>query len=270
MATKNFTRLFTISVLLFVLVGCGGKATSTPASLPTITAAQVFTSSMIGQTWTFQNGYGDLTTIAVESAPAIAAGLAGNKVVFHYRKSNARSYWAPGIPDAELWFVLHQQPDGSWSSTASLINFPKSCSFCTDPPNWKTLTSDVHPVPGMPMPYGIIPASASGTPFIVDTAYQSHTIFNDAEPDFDDISLTQPANAPFPWRNSFYVESVTTPIFSGSAIVSEQWEGPCFPAPGCAHEKWYFAPGLGLVKVVPINIGAGDNADSNLTMVRIS
>lgn len=263
----------TLFALLVVFVGCGGKTSPIAHLAPTtLTAAQVFTTSMIGQTWTFQNGYGDTSIVSVEPAPPNAAGFSGNNAVFHYHdKSAARAYWNPGTPNAELWFVLHEQPDGSWNSTASLINFPQSCAFCSDPPNWKTLTSDIRQVPGQPMPYGIIPASAtSGVTDTVDTSYQSHTLFNGPQPDFSDVTLTQSANAAISWRNNFYIENVSTPLYSGPAIVSEQWEGPCFPTmqPGCAHEKWYFAPGLGMVKVIPLNIGAGDNADPNLTMIR--
>jgi hypothetical protein len=36
---------------------------------------------------------------------------------------------------------------------------------------------------------------------------------------------------------------VQTPIYTGPAIVSEQFEGQC------GHELWYFAPGFGLVKI---------------------
>lgn len=271
MARKTLPLFLLLS--LTIISGCGGNTSAPVNASPevTITAAQVFSASMIGQTWPFHNGYGDITTISVESAPDGAAGFAGVNAIFHYRKNNARAYWNPGTPDAELWFVLHQQADGSWSSTASLINFPQSCAFCTSPPNWKTLTSDIRAIPGQPIPYGIIPASAStSAKTIIDTSYQSHTLFNGPEPDFSDVSISQPANPPLPWRNSFYIENVSTPVYSGPAIVSEQWEGPCFPImqPGCAHEKWYFAPNLGMVKVVPINIGAGDNADPKLTMVR--
>jgi len=262
-----------LALLSLLLVGCGGNVSprpSTPLSA-TITSADVFNTSMIGETWTFHNGYGDATTISIEPAPPVAAGFAGNNVVFHYRKENARSYWNPGTPDAELWFVLHQQVDNSWTSTASLIIFPESCVFCTDPPNWTSLTTNTRPIDGKPIPYAIIPASVTrGETSTIDTMYELHMAFNTKEPDFSDITLTQPPVSQVPWRNSFYSEYVSVPAYTGPAMVSEQWEGPCFPVmqPGCAHEKWYFAPALGLVQVVPLNIGAGDNADPQLTMYR--
>lgn len=262
-----------LALLSLLLVGCGGSISQRPSSaaLATITSADVFNTGMIGQTWTFHNGYGDATTISIESTPAVAAGFAGNNVVFHYRKDNARAYWNPGTPDAELWFVLHQQADNSWTSTASLIHFPESCVFCNDPPNWTSLTANSRPIDGKPMPYAIIPASVTrGATTTIDTAYDLHMAFNHAEPDFADITLTQPSIAQVPWHNSFYIEFVSLPVYAGPTMVSEQWEGPCFPVmqPGCAHEKWYFAPALGLVQVVPISVGAADSADPQLTMYR--
>jgi hypothetical protein len=76
------------------------------------------------------------------------------------------------------------------------------------------------------------------------------------------------------WRTDSSIELVSTPVYSGPALVSEQWEsfsGPCFPPgqQGCAHEKWYFAPRIGLVRVVPIDTGSGTAADPNLVLVRI-
>jgi len=261
-----------LALLSLLLVGCGGSVSPRPSSTAsvTITSADVFNTGMIGQVWTFHNGYGDATTISIEQPPANASGFGGNNVVFHYRKDNVRAYWNPGVPDAELWFVLHQQADTSWTSTASLISFPDSCGFCNDPPNWTSLTTNTRPVDGKPIPYAIIPASASKDAITIDTAYDLHMVFNGAEPDFSDITVTQPSVGQVPWRNSFYIEYVSVPAYTGPAMVSEQWEGACFPVvePGCAHEKWYFAPGLGLVQVTTLNIGGGDKTDPQITMYR--
>jgi hypothetical protein len=66
---------------------------------------------------------------------------------------------------------------------------------------------------------------------------------------------------------------VTTPIYSGNASVSEQWEN-CnadHTNAGCGHEKWWFAPELGLVKVWQINSGSGHDGDEDpkITMLRV-
>jgi hypothetical protein len=75
------------------------------------------------------------------------------------------------------------------------------------------------------------------------------------------------------WRTEFYLEDVDTPIYSGLAAVSEQRENcnATFTNPGCGHEKWWFAPGLGLVKVWQINSSDGieGDLDTKLIMVRV-
>ena len=75
------------------------------------------------------------------------------------------------------------------------------------------------------------------------------------------------------WRTEFYIEDVSTPIYSGPAAVSEQRENcnATFTNAGCGHEKWWFAPGLGLVKVWQINSTSGveGDLDPKLTMVRV-
>jgi hypothetical protein len=80
-----------------------------------------------------------------------------------------------------------------------------------------------------------------------------------------DSVITGPAIAEVFWSTDSYIEQVTTPVYSGPALVSDQREGTC------GHEKWYFAPGLGLVKVQPMNdSSAGCVAeDPALTMSRV-
>ncbi len=59
----------------------------------------------------------------------------------------------------------------------------------------------------------------------------------------------------FRWTSKLYVETVETPAYSGPAVVNEEFEGCSSPAQetpdsvACAHEKWYFAPGIGLVEI---------------------
>src|SRR5581483_2856934 len=57
------------------------------------------------------------------------------------------------------------------------------------------------------------------------------------------------------WRTDSYITNICIPFnqWCGNVLVSEQWEA-CDTTTwngtgGCVHEKWYFAPRLGLVKV---------------------
>ena len=249
---------FSLLLSLTILSGCGG----TPVPAITLTAQQVF-APKVGDVWTFQNGYGAINTVTIEAPASLhrvnpdgtvtdiswndqsnVSGRTGNNVVFHYQKTDPCSYWALCIPDAELWFVLNQNQDGSWRSTASLIDFPQGCPWCSPGP--AIFTSDVlDNQPGIGTPYQIIPPTLHTGDMIVDKTRVNAT-FNPGLT-FDNTipagaPLTGPADGEF-FETDFYIEDVSTPVYSGPASVSDQFEGPC------GHEKWYFAPGWGLVKV---------------------
>jgi hypothetical protein len=222
-----------------------------------------------GDVWTFVNGYGDTTTIATEIAPDPVACRSGNNIIWHYRKSQSRAYWNPGIQGAEILFVLHQNPDGSWRSTASVISFPLT--------DYKVMTWDIldNP-PGVPLPYQIAPPRLHrGDHLMYETladAVGGPGLFtlNCVVPEG---ALTALPGHGEQWRTEYYMEDLSTPIYAGPTSVSEQWEN-CAQSQtnvGCGHEKWWFAPDLGLVKVQQFNTGSGipNDVDPRVTMVRV-
>ncbi|MBZ5504655.1 MAG: hypothetical protein LAO78_04120 [Acidobacteriia bacterium] len=237
----------TALILLLFLIGCGGHLPPpATADQSPLTGASVFNESMVGQTWCFQNGHGDANCIEIQSAPPNAACRGGHNLVMHFTKTQDRTYWALGVPQAELWFVLHQNPDGSWRSSASLINMPQGCPWC--PPGPYIVSSDVFDAqPGMPLPYLIAPPDTLGV--VQDGLFNETRVNYTSEPGLS-FNCNIPSAAPLVgpkdgeyWRTDFYQSSVTTPVYSGPAIVSDQYEGIC------GHERWYFAPNLGLVKI---------------------
>jgi hypothetical protein len=252
----------TILALLVVIAGSGGDS---PASAPaTITAGQVFSASMIGQTWTFQNGFGDISTIDIQAAAFCEAGICdGKSVVMHFAKTVCRSYWQPGVCGAELWFVIHLEADGSYRAIASKVKFPQGCpySLCV-PSTAPTLTTqNPQPIAGMPLPYTVIPAMGTeGQSATVKTAYtsfwQTGVLTDDAvTPNFP---VTQ-----VPWSTTSGVQQVTTPMTGTvKALVSEQREG-------LVHEIWYAVPGVGFVEFAALDFGNGKGLNPLLTMKRI-
>lgn len=267
----HHSKCFALLLLSLSLFGCGGivndqdspapRATPTPAPVTapvTITAAQVFSAS-IGQVWTFRNGYGDLTTITIEAPPS-GNYLPAGSVVFHYRKNACRAYPAAGVCGAEYLFALSPEADGSWRSIFTGFIFPDT------PPAWANgshlWTADFQQVPGMPLPYTIIPATA--TTGITNSVPTDYDRWDDAGVvNFDSI-ISGPAAARVRWQTDSYIENVSTLVYSGPGLVSDQFESACI------HEKWYFAPGLGLVKVIPLDNGSCTPGDPLLTMERIS
>jgi hypothetical protein len=182
---------------VLALISCGGAQTSrfpkdgstdSPACLTcpaSISASQVFSNT--AQTWTLQNGYGDLTWIDVMPQ-------SDGSTIWHYHKNACRAYWMIGGCSAELWFKI-AIIDGKWYSTGGHIVAPLGFPWDTTgtPQDFEySVTGD----PGMPRPYLIIADSGTN----VDTTF----------PDFGVHTR---------WKTSMYVEN--------GELISEQWEGPC-------------------------------------------
>jgi hypothetical protein len=111
------------------------------------------------------------------------------------------------------------------------------------------------------LPYLIIPASGSTAGHTaVHTEYRSHWQRG--------VLTDEPVKPDYPvrtvkWSTSTWVETVTTPLTGKepvNCLVSHQTEGK-------VEEHWCFAPGLGLVWVVPVR--SYEPIDPLLAMKRI-
>lgn len=261
--TKNMYKILFVVSLCVSAIACGGSSlprlpqdgSSDPASSPTptpvsitIKASDILNMGMIGETWTFQNGNGAINTFEIQAVPANAGCRDGNNLAIHMTKTVTNTYWQMGAPAAEVFTLLHQNPDGSWRATANLINMPQGSLFSGP----MVVTSDIiDNRPEMPLPYMIAPMDTStGQHFIFETrssgtgAQGLSYVCNIP----DGTPLAGPMDGEY-WRTDFYIENVSTPLYSGPAIVSDQFEGVC------GHEKWYFAPNLGIVEIKPLNDG---------------
>lgn len=278
---QNLSKTLLVVALCTLALSCGGqnrlpvdnpppRNTPTPVPTPTplpvtITADSVLNMGMIGQTWLFMNDFGCSTTFSIQ-APApvnrtnpdgtitvvtftdpngFAAGRGGDNLVIYMTKGGTNCYWSFGSPNAEIWFLLHRNTDNSWRSTASIMNLPHGCLWCVPTTAPFIMTSDIlDNQPGMPLPYLIAPPTTStGDHFINETRVNGtgNTFLT-----FDNMipsgALSGPSDGEY-WRTDFYISNVSTPAYSGPAIVSDQYEGVC------GHERWYFAPGRGIVKI---------------------
>jgi hypothetical protein len=281
MATPNFTRLFSNSGLLstgmkstmlvlllaLLLVGCGGITppvtsdlqprptptpvpVTTPAPTPTPAPSVYFNSSMIGQKWTFVNGYGDHTFIDVQAAPAGSQA----QVVWHYTKDNCRAYWNPGDCTSVLWFGITENPDRSWSATQFLV----TCDACIGSSTQGSATIK----PTAPGGYLVIPppqaAFTTGNTGYVP-CWQLDVL--SWVPDNCNIIGATPIS----WVTEGFMDNISTPAYSGPVLVAKQAEN-CPDT--CTIELWYFAPNLGLVQVVQLQ-SSNVVDDPSLAMQRI-
>lgn len=226
-----------------LLVGCGGIVAPKPLpqNIPVkMASADIFSNH--AETWTFQNAYGDLTFIDINPTDATHS-------VWHYSKNAARAYWAPGADSAEVWFDIENDGLGNWYSTGGIFLAP------------------VGPDPILNVPYSVVTKAPNARPYLImsaQTGFNYTTIFDDTYP-VGGTTLHTDMNSR--WATSTYTAQVSTPVYTGLAYVSDQWEGPCL------HETWYFAPGFGLVEVNPVNEGTctgGPTPDPNIIMKRIS
>lgn len=265
------SKVLCVVALCIAAASCGGQNrplpqdTPTPRAFPTptpltITAGSVLNMGMIGQTWTFQNSFGDINTFEIQAVPTQTACRGGNNLAIHMTKTIARTYWGLGADKAEVWSVLHQNDDGSWRIITNLINFPVGCPWCTGAQGTSTplvFTGEIFDnQPGMPLPYLISPPSTSTSDHFINETRASATndpglIYNCTIPAG---TLTGPTDGEY-WRTDFYLAQVSTPVYSGTAIVSDQFESVC------GHERWYFAPGLGIVEIDSPNDGGQNKPD---------
>ena len=231
--------------LLVFLSGCGGRFSNnqpkaSPATVPAgaILAADIF-HAPVGTQWDMQNDLGDVTHFSIEAAPENDACETGNHIAMHITKTMARTWWGVGFAGAEDHFNLSIDADGSYRGIADINQNVNGLDFMTI--NWR-------PVPGDASPYMIVPPYfVRGTTQTTPTFYHGymlrHVNTNDCTMGDEDIGLID-------WKSSFYESTVSTPIYSGWAMVSEQTENCANPAVFCgAHERWYFAPGIGLVMI---------------------
>ena len=227
------------AAVLFLPLGLISCSTSdTPA---TYTGAQLFPVKA-GDSWVMENQFGDQTYYDIEPAPADAACETGDHFIMHVRKSAARTYWGDGIPEAEDRELFQRDPNGEVRGLADIPVFPQSCPWCngatSETINWR-------PVPGEPLPYITVPGTLRfGDVVKIPTHYQGYI-----QPSVNTTGcVADPAHyyAEVRWESDFYTVPVDTPVYRGPAVVSEQFEGNGNPP---VHEKWYFAPNVGLVQV---------------------
>lgn len=237
-----FARAVTLSVPVQFLVFMVALASlCISCDQPDYTSQELFPVQP-GDSWVMENKFGDKTFYRIESGPTEAACESGSNFIMHVSKSSARTYWGDGIEGAEDREIFHRDANGEIRGIADIPIFPQSCPWCNgvteETINWR-------PVDGEPLPYVIVPASIRrGQVIKMPTHYQGY-IAADVNTD-DCVAESQNYYAKVRWETVFYVADVDTPAYKGLTVVSEQFEGNGDPP---VHEKWHFAPGLGLVQV---------------------
>jgi hypothetical protein len=197
--------------------------------------------------WVMANDRGELTIF--ETLPVQSVGCEqGELVDLHITKNATDAYWNPGLINAEVHWVMRHDENGQWRAVASLIHWDNP------DPTWN-MGKDVsiNYVPVTAGAYLVVPARLGEHQNSVVTGYAQWYLDRTEQTSTCLIGVEK--GPLFRWTAKLYVEQVDTPVYSGPAVVNEEFEG-CSSATqekndshACAHEKWYFAPGVGLVEI---------------------
>jgi hypothetical protein len=223
------------AVLCLLLTGCGGAQYSSDFPFSP------------GQSWVMANEQGELTffdTIAVQNVGCET----GEEVDLRITKDSAETYWEPGLIHAELHWIMHHDSLGQWRAVASLIHWDNP------DPAWDYGTDvSIDYIPKDPVAYLVYPLPPNPGQQLSETGYAQWYL--DGDQQTSSCLIGAEMGPLFRWTSKLYVETVETPAYSGPAVVNEEFEGCSSSAQetpdsvACAHEKWYFAPGIGLVEI---------------------
>jgi hypothetical protein len=233
-------------LLSFALSGCSENRCR-QAYTSSASGSVAFTSSQFnlvpGQSWDMKDTVsGDLThfdTLAVQHAGCEP----GRLLDMHITKQYTQDYWQPGLAGAEVhWIMQQDRISGDWRAAVSLIGYS----------TWNGPPHTVDYLWQDPNAYVVVPAIAYSNPQERVGCAQWWADFNSQTTScLQKVGIETPSTR---WTARLSIQNVETPIYSGPALLNEEFEG-CEAnkeTPNqtqCAHELWYFAPKVGLVEI---------------------
>jgi len=214
----RITKLLGLLVLLLLCTTCG-----TP-NVSQWTSSELFP-LQIGQVWHMVNKLGDVTTWTVEQPPENSSCEVGPEVLLHITKNAARTYWMLGEPGVEDHWVLHRDPDGSVRSIQDTPHWSDGCApwggSATGP---CYATVQWRPVPGLPLPNTIIPATMGINDNIsIPTKYHLFSQWTQGS-SYQCIATSENDKGLVDWVSGFYTTNVDTPVYKGIAMANDQYK----------------------------------------------
>ena len=232
--------------LFFVLSGCSDSGcpqayTSVPSGGVAFRSSQF--NLVPGQSWDMKDTVsGDLTHFEALAVQQAGCGR-GRLLDMHITKQNTQDYWNPGLPGAEIhWIMQQDRTGGDWRAALSLIDYSAS----SGPPHtvdylWQDSNA-----------YLVVPAIAYSNPQERRGCAQWWDDRNNETTSCLKKVGNESLNAR--WTAKLSIQNVETPVYSGPALLNEEFEGcetnkETPDQTQCAHELWYFAPKVGLVEI---------------------
>ncbi len=151
-------------------------------------------------------------------------------------KDRPGAYWGPTYANANDHWTMKHDPNGQWRAIHQDTYLGPGGFLGYDGE-----TSDMLRTSGNP--YVVIPAAED------EESVQIGTVNFTADLGGHTFDCTAGfPSSPFTWISKFSRVNVSTPFYTGDAILNEEAEN-CDANPKCAIEKWYFTPGIGLVEI---------------------
>ena len=228
--------------LFFVLSGCSDLGchqayTSIPSGGVAFRSSQF--NLVPGQSWDMKDTVsGDLTHFEALAVQQAGCGR-GRLLDMHITKQNTQDYWNPGLPGAEIhWIMQQDRTGGDWRAALSLIDYSAS----SGPPHtvdyvWQDSNA-----------YLVVPGIAYSNPQErVGCAQWWSDLNSQTTSCLDKVGIETPGAR---WTAKLSIQNVETPVYSGPALLNEEFEGcAATQETQCPHELWYFAPRVGLVEI---------------------
>jgi hypothetical protein len=196
-----------------------------------------------GQSWDMRDQEGRVTHFETLQIDNIACH-AGESVDIHITKTNTNAYWNVGIPAADIHWILHRDLSGAWRASASLFRDQTPADQGGVTINYQWLDENA---------YLVVPSTVTEGDNLVRTGYAIWRM--NKQEQTKACLLALPPVAVYRWTSKLSVQYVNTPVYSGPAVINEQFEGCSSPEEEmpnlnkCAHEQWVFAPRIGLIEI---------------------
>jgi hypothetical protein len=229
--------ILVVSLLLLLSMGCSSGSflscsavyrTSSPSS-----SKELFPGTE--SKWDMCDENGRLTHFAV--TPMSKAGCESGEIADLYiTKEKPGAYWMPTYANATDHSALKHDSNGQWRAIHQITYFGPGGFFGYDGE-----TSDMLVTSGNP--YVFTPAAGD------EESIQDGAVSFTADLGGQTFDCTSGfPSSPFTWVSKFSRANVSTPFYTGAAVLGEQFEN-CDTNPNCSVEKWYYGPGIGLVEI---------------------
>lgn len=198
-------------------------------------------------TFDMQDQFGRITHFSLTSISHAGCEGNGEFIDMKITKDDPGAYWQPTIVGAMDDWIMRHDANGQWRAVHSI-------QFNTgDNAGWDT--QEMIQQPGLHSQNPEFHATGQGY-VVVPTDQDRHStlsgsvLFTESVGDSFDCTLTKVfSKGVSDWTSIFSTVDVQTPFYSGPAVVNEQFEGCDWNPTVCGHERWYFAPGTGLVEI---------------------